>query len=86
MKKILLGLVAVSSLAFSGCNSCSQSWSHIKSGTIGINRTVTFYSANGGVIKSWDVTSTVEDRGGSFRFMYHGKAITVSGNVLMEEK
>lgn len=70
----------------SGCNACRHVWSHIKSDTVGITRIVTLYNANGGVIKSWEITSTVKDKGGSYRFLTNGKAIYISGTIIMEQK
>lgn len=70
-----------------GCNGCRNNWSHIKSETVGLNRTVTLYSNDGKVIKAWEITSAVEDQGGSFKFiMDSGKAVTISGTVVIEQK
>ena len=60
--------------------------SHLKSNTVGIRRTVTLYANDGSVIKTWDGRMSVEDRGGSFRFMVDGRAVTVAGTVLIEER
>lgn len=91
MKK--LGLVAALLLALSGpllltgCAGCQQTFSHIKSNVVGLQRVITLYANDGSVIKTWTIKGTVEDRGGSFRFLTgEGKAITLSGTVTIEEQ
>jgi len=69
-----------------GCNSISQGCSHIKSATIGIDRTITLFDYSGKVIKQWKTSGQVEDQGGSFRIMLPGqKVVTISGTVIIEE-
>ena len=82
--RIVLLTAIVCSL--NGCAGCQQQWSHVKSSVAGLNRHITLYSNDGKILKEWDTTSQVEDKGGSFRFMVDGKAIQVSGTVLIEEK
>ena len=80
------GILFAALFGLYGCNSCSQDWSHLKSETIGIKRVIILYSATGEPIRKWTTNSTVEDQGGSFRFMYNGKAVTIAGTVTMEEE
>lgn len=70
-----------------GCNTIAQSCSSLKSATIGLNRTVTLYDCSGQVIKQWKTTGQVKDQGGSFRIMMPGgKAVTISGTIIIEEE
>jgi len=82
---LLLCLMLTVVLILDGCAGCEQDWSHAKSYVSGLSRTITLYDCSGNAIKTWDIDGTVEDQGGSFRFMYEGKAITVSGTVVIEE-
>ncbi|HYF37201.1 MAG TPA: hypothetical protein VD994_18010 [Prosthecobacter sp.] len=59
--------------------------SHLKSDFVGLNRKVTLYTADGQVMRTWEGNFKVEDQGGSFRFIDEGRAITVSGTVVIEE-
>jgi len=91
MKKAIIAIsvaVAVVSISMlcNGCAGCEQTMSHLKSGTVGINRNVTLYANDGSVIKTWTGRLNVEDQGGSFRFMANGKAVVVSGTVIIEER
>ena len=66
---------------------CQQQRSHLKSGCVGLHRTVTLYGNDGRILRTWDAPNmSVEDKGGSFRLMVDGKAVTVSGTVVIEEK
>ena len=84
----IVALVAVASMPLfgSGCADWQQTKSHMKSSFVGLHRQVTLYANDGSVIKTWDVNGTVEDQGGSFRFLNDGKAVTVAGTVLIEEQ
>lgn len=64
---------------------CQQVCSHLKAELVGLDRTVTLYANDGSIIRTWRLCGQVEDRGGSFRFLYKGNAIQVSGTVLIEE-
>jgi hypothetical protein len=81
---ILSVLIAVSSF-LGGCAGCEQDWSHVKSYTAGLTREVTLFDCSGNTIRIWRVDGTVEDQGGSFRFMCNGKAITIAGTIIIEE-
>jgi len=85
MKKlILLGGMAI---ALTGCQDIRSGMSHMQSSLIGLNRTITLYGATGQVIRTWDIKGKIEDAGGTCRFLTDsGKAITVSGTFVIEEK
>ena len=77
---------AVLSLAISGCGDWAQTVSHTRSSLFGLDRTITLYANDGSAIRSWETKTQVEDQGGSFRFLADGKAITIAGTVIIEEK
>jgi uncharacterized lipoprotein YehR (DUF1307 family) len=83
---IAVSLVVICFLALSGCGKLEQDVSHFKSKWIGLDRTITLYANDGKPIKKWDCRSQVEDNGGSFRFMSNGKAVQISGTIVIEEK
>lgn len=78
-------MAALSALVFQGCAGCEQDLSHMKSGMVGLHRRITVYANDGRPIRTWETKGTVEDQGGSFRFVANGKAITVAGTVVIEE-
>lgn len=84
----VIALVIFILLIFFGmqCKSCEQSISHLKSGTVGLNRKVTLYSADGKILREWRGKYVIEDAGASIRFMHEGRAITVSGTYVVEER
>jgi hypothetical protein len=82
----LVVIVCLACLTLGGCGKLSQDVSHFKSKWIGLDRTITLYANDGKPIKKWDCRSQVEDNGGSFRFMSNGKAVQISGTVVIEEK
>ncbi len=86
MKKILPLIMVLAVVGFSGCKKLGQKISHIKSNTIGLNRTVTLFASNGVVIREWDGRLQIEDSGSSIRFIADGKAVTVSGTYVVQEK
>lgn len=81
---IAAGLLLVAA-GLNGCNGCRNSMKHFQSATIGMDRTVTLYNANGDVIKSWKTDSKIEDKGGTVYFISAGKAVTISGTFTIEE-
>lgn len=89
-KKMIVTVSLFIAMAFplflTGCAGCQQKWSHTKSNWVGLDRTITIYANDGSVIKQWETKGQVEDRGGSFRFLVDGKAITLAGTVIIEEK
>lgn len=84
--KFKIIILALSILFLCGCGNIANEWSHMKSSTVGIKRIVTLYSQDGKVVKSWEIDSVVENPGGSFRFLFNGKAVMISGTVIIEEK
>lgn len=91
MKKNVIKALAIIAVAFmpllyTGCAGCQQDLSHMKSQLVGLNRKITLYANDGSVIKQWETRGTVEDQGGSFRFLANGKAVTLAGTVVIEEQ
>lgn len=85
MWKVYLCIVAL--LMFYGCKGCEQTFKSIKSKTIGMNRVITLYDCNGGVIQKWDGNINIDAQQSSFaRFILDGKTWQVSGIVVVEEK
>lgn len=79
-------MVVMIALAMSGCGRFEQLFSHVKSATMGLNRTATVYSYSGAPIKSWTFDSQVEVSDGNYRFMVNNKAVNVTGGVLIVEE
>ena len=70
-----------------GCSGLRNDLSHMKSNWVGLKRHVTFYASDGKVIKEWSIQGTIEDNGGTIRFLTDdGKAITLGGPFLVEEQ
>ena len=63
-----------------------NTYKHVESTFIGLDRKVTFYAADGTVIREWQGRFKVEDRGGSCYFIVDGKTVVISGTFLVEEK
>ena len=82
MKKAIVLMVLV--MSFSGCGLLTE-LKHVQSNIIGLNRTVTLYSASGEVLGSWTGTFQVEDNGGSINFVNHGKTIKIAGTYTVIE-
>lgn len=84
--KILFSVISLISLLFVyGCKSYQQGMKSLKSFTIGVERTVTLYSASGAPIKTWNGRINIKDAGGGIRFIVDDKVITISGTYLVEE-
>lgn len=77
---ILLALVTVT-----GCGEITNLSKHLHSSLSGLNRKITLYNSNGGIIREWVTQAKVEDKGGTCFFVVNGKAITVSGTFIIEE-
>ena len=87
MKIKILIAMSIIAIMTTGCNGCSNYWKHVKSNTLGIERSVTLYNDNGGTIKAWTTSSKVEDKGGTCYFINKdGKVVTISGTFIIEEK
>jgi hypothetical protein len=75
-----LGLLA-------SCNSCRQEVKRLKSNSVGIQRTITLFDANGKVIKTWNIDSTYKTAGTGIDFLdEHGKFVAINGTFIVEEK
>jgi hypothetical protein len=84
MKKIITILAAAALL--SGCADFRNFKKHVKSDFTGLNRRITFFSADGRPVRVWETKAKVEDNGGTCFFINsNGKAVTVSGSFLIEE-
>jgi hypothetical protein len=85
MKKLWMALMC---LSMGGCTaSCQNSMKHMKSDFVGLNRSITVYGSDGTPIKSWETRAKVEDQGGTCWFLdKDGKAVTISGTFIIEEK
>ena len=59
-----------------------KSWT---SSVSGLNRHVTLYDNSGTVIKEWFTKTNVEYNGATCRFLSEGKAIVISGTIIIEE-
>ena len=69
------------------CNSCRQDIKGIKSRTVGIERTITLFDANGKVIRTWNINSTYKTAGTGIDFLdEHGKFVAINGTFIVEEK
>jgi hypothetical protein len=69
------------------CNGFRSTAKKYTSNTTGLNRTVILYSANGEVIKTWNITSTIESNCDGVWFMNEQeKFIAISGTYIIEEK
>lgn len=70
-----------------GCSEFRNTMKHVESSFTGLSRKITLYAVDGKVIREWETTSKVEDQGGTVYFLdKNGKAITVSGTFVVEEK
>lgn len=86
MKSLNVILVAIALVSLTGCGGCANTLKHTQSDWFGLNRKITLYNANGGVIKEWQTKAKIEDRGGSVYFLdKNGKATTISGTFVVEE-
>lgn len=86
MKQLRFTLMLILCLATPGCAGCQNQLKHMQSGVFGLHRRITLYGADGSVIREWNTTAKVEDQGGSCWFLTDdGKAVTVSGNFVIEE-
>lgn len=89
MKKRItaLGLAVLCvGLLCSGCGEFRNLTKHVHSSFTGLNRHITLYAADGKVIREWDTRAKTEDRGGTVWFVVDGKAVTVSGTFVVEER
>lgn len=70
-----------------GCAACNNSIKGLKSGTFGLHKKITLYGTDGKEIRSWETRAAGIDHGGTYFFLdANGKAITLSGTFVIEEK
>ena len=82
---ILLAFVIIGILA--SFNSCRQEVKRFKSTSVGIERTVTLFDADGKVIKTWNIDSTYKTAGTGIDFLdKNGKFVAINGTFIVEEK
>jgi uncharacterized lipoprotein YehR (DUF1307 family) len=89
MKKLIAGavvIIAMLLIVFFSSAEWQNMRKHMHSSLTGLNRKITLYNSNGGVIREWTTQSKVEDRGGTCWFIVNGKAVTVSGAFTVEEQ
>lgn len=67
------------------CQCVKQTVSHVKSGTVGLNRRVTLYANDGSIIEEWEGKFMIEDSGASIRFLINGDAQTAAGTYVVKE-
>ncbi len=80
-------IILASCLFLSGCGSGQNMLKHMHSSLTGLNRNIKLYDANGKVLGEWDVSSKVEDNGGTCYFIdKNGKAVTIAGTFIIQEK
>lgn len=85
MKRILA--LVVIAVALSACGRVDSEISSLKSSVGMLKRTVTLYSANGAVIKSWTTTNQIAYPGTMVAFIDDkGENVRVSGTVIVEGK
>ena len=85
MKRLMLVIVLCALCA--GCSETANNIKHLKSSFVGLNRIITLYAADGKVIREWTTKANIEDNGGTIYFLdANGKAITVSGTFIVEER
>lgn len=89
LKKLLIVGATIALLGgIAGCEDAQKTIKHLKSSTVGLNRTVTLYAADGRVIKSWNGKFMVELVEGSSVAAFitdDGREIKISGTYIVEE-
>lgn len=73
-------------LMLASCGQASNSLKHFKSLVVGLDRHIVLYTADGKVIREWNTTAQIEDRGGTCYFICAGKAVIISGTFVIEER
>ena len=84
MKKLALSILLLGLLSLS-CAKWQQDFKHINSQLVGLKRTITLYSADGSVIKSWNGNMRIEHVPGGVSFIHKGKVVVLSGTYVIEE-
>lgn len=87
MKKItIIAAMTAAMLSFSGCGVIENEAKHLHSSFTGLDRIITLYANDGKIIRQWSTKAKVEDRGGTCFFIVDGRAVTISGTFVIEEK
>ena len=72
--------------ALAGCAKLEKSSRHIQSSFVGLDRTITLYDANGGVIGRWNTRAYVEARGPVCAFLDSAnKEVKISGTFIIRQ-
>lgn len=86
MKKMGLALIILAALYSQGCEACSKEFRHLKSSTVGLDRTITLLDCSGKEIRSWRTRSYVEVDGATASWIGDdGKEVKVSGSFVIQE-
>ena len=81
---VVIFVILLSIVNMAGCQNMLK---HVRSSTLGLNRQITLYDSSGKVIREWTTRAKVEDKGGTCWFLTaEGKAVTISGTFVIEEK
>ncbi len=84
---ILVALILPMVISVAGCEFWEMSCKDFESDTSGLSRTVTLYSVDGSIIKTYEFTGTIDTTDGVASFNDDsGKRIIFNGTYLIEEK
>lgn len=90
MKKLIFLSTLCTVLLFTGCESCSREMKSIKSDMGGgLNRTVSVYSYDGDLIKSWTGKFDVAENPNKNQVYFdnqNGKRIIIDGGIIINEE
>jgi hypothetical protein len=89
MKKriVALALMCLMLVGLTGCASWSRFWKSVKSDVSnGIDRTVTVYDYNGGVIGQWSGKFDVSESTDEVYFDIDGKRVIIHGGIVVNEE
>ena len=85
MKKILIAIAVL--VALSGCGRIDTVVNKFESAAGMLNRTVTLYTADGKVIKTWETKNQIDYIGGVAAFIdKDGVNVRISGTFIIEGK
>lgn len=89
MKKriVALALMCLMLVGLTGCASWSRFWKSVKSDVSnGIDRTVTVYDYNGGVIGQWSGKFDVSESTDEVYFDIDGKRVIIHGGIVVNDE
>lgn len=88
VKAVKIFILVIMCMMMTGCSSCSRGWKSVKSDMGGgLNRTVTVYDYNGGVIKSWSGKFDVSSSENEVYFDdAYGKRVIIHGGIVINEE